>query len=259
VITSTTLLQLADNMNARHSIIVIGIVVMYAARASAVDFLDPKSFFSGDKEVSLSDGSSLYIFHPNGEFSLEPLGLSGRTIAGKWRCDYGGLHITGMWSWINGSSLPNDRRSMDIHVGYIGSKTKDYNSPLTGKHYNIQEAYFVIDRLEKIIASPAPPQISLFAALPSSEQIEEAKKKMHLLKSGMTVEQVFSTLGLPKNCLGESSGPMSSYRETADLPGGHTLYLIAHVTSETPSPTGVIRTWAVISVCLDGISWPSQN
>ncbi|MFA6176603.1 MAG: hypothetical protein WC765_08505 [Phycisphaerae bacterium] len=136
-------------MNTRLTIIALVLGVLFTTSAFAVDLLDPKSVFSGDAEVCLSDGSSLYIFHPNGEFTLEPLGISGRTIEGKWNYDSEGLHITGIWSWINGSSVHNDRREMDIHVGYVGSKTTDYSSRITAKQHKIQEAYFLIDRIEK--------------------------------------------------------------------------------------------------------------
>ena len=136
-------------MTTRHTISALVFALLSMACGFAVDLQDTKTVFSGKAEVCFSDGSSLYIFHPSGAFSLEPLWISGRTIEGKWIYDSDGLHIAGLWSWINGASPLNDRRQMDIHIGYIGSKTTEYKSPITGKIYNIQEAYFLIDRLEK--------------------------------------------------------------------------------------------------------------
>jgi len=81
---------------------------------------------------------------------MEPLGISGRTIEGLWKYDSDGIRITGTWSWINGLSVPNDRREMDLNIGAILAKKTKRRSRNTGKEHEIQEAYFLIDRLEKI-------------------------------------------------------------------------------------------------------------
>jgi hypothetical protein len=136
-------------MKTRFTLASLGFALLLFSPVFGVEFLDTKSVFSGEAEVCLTDGSSIYIFHPKGEFTLEPLGISGRTIKGHWTYNADGLHITGIWEWVNGTSVPSDRRNMDIHIGYLGSKTTDYTSALTNKKHKIQEAYFVIDRLEK--------------------------------------------------------------------------------------------------------------
>ena len=135
-------------MNFR-TLVMVGLVGVGMASGFAVELQDTKTVFSGKSEICLSDGSSLYIFHPNGAFSLEPMGCSGRTIEGKWSYDSNDIHISGIWSWINGYSIKNDQRQMDLHIGYIGSKKTEYQSLNTGKIHNIQESYFYIDRLEK--------------------------------------------------------------------------------------------------------------
>ena len=147
-------------MNLFKTLAMVGLVGVGMGNSFAVDIQYTKTIFSGNSEVCLSDGSSLYIFHPNGAFSLEPLGCSGRTIEGKWSYDSNDIHISGIWSWINGTSIKNDYRQMDLHIGYIGSKKSEYQSLNTGKMHNIQESYFYIDRLEKqkstINPSPTP-------------------------------------------------------------------------------------------------------
>ena len=122
---------------------------MLSANAFAGELLDPKALFSGDAEVCFSDGSSLYIFRPHGKFSLEPLGISGRTIKGTWKYDSDGLHISGTWSWINGMSIRDDRREMDIHVGHVTTESTDHKSAITGKTHKVQKAYFLIERVQK--------------------------------------------------------------------------------------------------------------
>ncbi len=137
-------------MKPHRTIAIILFSVILAAKSWSADLLDTKKVFSGETEVCLSDGSSLYVFHPKGTFTMEPLGISGRTIEGLWKYDSNGIRITGTWSWINGLSVPNDRREMDLHIGAILAKKTKHRSRNTGKEHEIQEAYFLIDRLEKI-------------------------------------------------------------------------------------------------------------
>ena len=120
-----------------------------AAQSWCADLLDINEVFSGKTEVCLSDGSSLYIFHQSGRFTMEPLGISGRTIEGEWTADSNRIRIIGVWSWVNGLSVPNDRREMDLHIGAILNETIQHNYHNTGKEHQIQNAYFFIDRLEK--------------------------------------------------------------------------------------------------------------
>jgi hypothetical protein len=136
-------------MTSRHPFLAIGLALVLAgSNAFGVDLVEPKDVL-GVEEVCLSDGGSIYIFRPDGKFALEPVHASGRTIVGNWKYDANGLHITGAWSWINGLSVPGDRREMDIHVGYLGKKTTDHQSTITGETHKIREAYFLIERLEK--------------------------------------------------------------------------------------------------------------
>jgi len=103
----------------------------------------------GKKELCISDGSSVYIFSPDNKFRLEPIGISGRTIEGTWARDSDEIHIIGRWSWVNGLSANDDFREMDIHLGSLEDKTRDYTSMLTATKHKIYESYFLIERLEK--------------------------------------------------------------------------------------------------------------
>jgi len=136
-------------MSSRLTLIGLCVILLFAPLAIGNELLDAKRVFSGDADVYLSDGSSMYMFQRDGQFTLEPLGMSGRTIEGQWKYADNFLHITGIWSWANGISPTNDRREMDIYVGWISSKTDEYNSSFSGKTYKIPQAYFLIERLEK--------------------------------------------------------------------------------------------------------------
>ncbi len=136
-------------MRSRLSFVACCVTLLFAPLATGDEFLDVKRVFGGEESVYLSDGSSVYIFQQNGIFALEPLGMSGRTINGQWEYADNVLHITGIWSWANGISPTDDRRDMDIYVGWISSKKEAHTSSFTGKTYTIPKAYFLIERLEK--------------------------------------------------------------------------------------------------------------
>ena len=66
---------------------------------------------------SFSAGSSIYSFFSDGDFLMEPAGLSGRAIEGSWTSDdFGEFSVEGLWTWYNGISRENDRRSMTVLV-----------------------------------------------------------------------------------------------------------------------------------------------
>tara|TARA_R110002167_G_scaffold102617_1_gene266098 strand:- start:489 stop:896 length:408 start_codon:yes stop_codon:yes gene_type:complete len=130
-------------------ILTILFIFLTAIGVHASELIDGKELFSSGKEICLTDGSSIYIFMPDNTFVSEPLGLSGRTINGKWDWDSHLIRITGTWSWINGLSPENDFREMDIHIGHITNETSEHKSMLTAKKHRIYKSYFYIDRLEK--------------------------------------------------------------------------------------------------------------
>jgi hypothetical protein len=107
-------------------------------------------FAKATEDICISDGSSLYIFHPNGDFELEPLGLSGRTIQGKWRLHYTMVQVTGLWSWMNGISADDDYRTMVLNVGGIDPEFTELTSMSSGKVHKVRKAYLTIESLEKV-------------------------------------------------------------------------------------------------------------
>jgi len=82
-------------------------------------------------------------------FQLAPVGLSGRTVEGTWALDSDGLHIKGKWGAVNGLSMDNDYREMDLWIGYLTSETTTKHFPMADGKRTIHECYFYINRLEK--------------------------------------------------------------------------------------------------------------
>lgn len=113
------------------------------------ELIEPKDIL-GKKELCITDGSSIYIFFPNKKFQLAPIGLSGRTIEGTWSLDSDGLHIKGKWGAVNGLSMGNDYREMDLWIGYLTSGGTTKYFPMAGGERTIHECYFYINRIEKI-------------------------------------------------------------------------------------------------------------
>ena len=112
------------------------------------ELIEPKDVL-GKKELCITDGSSIYIFFPDKRFQLAPVGLSGRTVEGTWALDSDGLHIKGKWGAVNGLSMDNDYREMDLWIGYLTSETTTKHFPMADGKRTIHECYFYINRLEK--------------------------------------------------------------------------------------------------------------
>lgn len=94
---------------------------------------------------SFADGSSVFTFHSDHRFTLEPIGMSGRTIEGAWT-NVAGLLITGEWGWLNGLSPLDDFREMVLHVNYMGEPAIEVGYR-TDRVYPV---YFTIERLVTI-------------------------------------------------------------------------------------------------------------
>lgn len=115
---------------------------------AADTFTSPEAIIEKEGYLSISDGSSIYIFQKDGSFSLRPLGMSGRTIEGKWKKgneDERSFLVEGRWTWINGASLNNDERIMKLWIFPLSGEkeTVGYDN------YSVYKCYFLIDELKK--------------------------------------------------------------------------------------------------------------
>jgi len=83
------------------------------AKRTVQQILDEEGHFAW------SDGTSIYRLEKNHSFTLKPVGVSGRTIEGKWTLLDGQsskIQVFGRWLWLNGASAPDDYRKMTIHI-----------------------------------------------------------------------------------------------------------------------------------------------
>ena len=79
--------------------------------------LKPVDIIAREGSLNVSDGSSLYLFNQDGSFHSFPVGMSGRTIEGRWAFQPGSeavVIIEGRWGWLNGLSPLDDFRTMKL-------------------------------------------------------------------------------------------------------------------------------------------------
>lgn len=68
-----------------------------------------------------TDGSSVMRLSSDGSFSLQPAGMSGRSVEGWWETEDGSrFFVRGLWGWMNGVSPLADYRQMQLYLSYHG-------------------------------------------------------------------------------------------------------------------------------------------
>jgi len=112
-----------------------------------------ESIIASEGVFAFSDGSSVFRFEKGGTFVLEPVGISGRTIAGTWKqTDSGRLTVVGQWSWVNGVSRTDDYRRMVIHISYHGEPAVKASGVRSVKVY---PCYVVMEELVAVTKAEA--------------------------------------------------------------------------------------------------------
>jgi hypothetical protein len=135
--------------------LIVCLVVAAAAPARA-QRRPPDQVIRDDGSLLLTDGSSFYRFNRDSSFDSGPLGLSGRTITGRWRLDgSSGFIIEGKWSWINGLALTDDFRRMTLRIGNVESPTNTDTLVLSGRRgpARVHRGYWFV---ESIVSLPPP-------------------------------------------------------------------------------------------------------
>jgi hypothetical protein len=101
-----------------------------------------------EPQISVSDGSSIYTFGSDGRFNLEPAGVSGRSIQGKWIINgEKNIEITGKWGWTNGLSKENDHRTMILSITNLESAGQKYIKSITHRNIKLWKAYLIVEHL----------------------------------------------------------------------------------------------------------------
>ena len=118
-----------------------GSLVAHAQTPSIAPIIAKEGVFA------VSDGSSTFQLHKGGKFTMEPVGMSGRTVEGFWtQTDDSHFVITGKWGWVNGLSRNDDYRRMELYISYHGGDAKTLDRGVVRVH----PAYVLIDALVKV-------------------------------------------------------------------------------------------------------------
>lgn len=130
--------------------------VIAAAAICAGTPLTISDIIKTEGEFAFTDGSSVYTFSEDGTFMMEPLCLSGRAIEGRWTSvDRGLFEVTGVWTWYNGISVPDDFRRMTLAVTLIQGEPETVQSMWSGSTARLYPVYFTIDEVAGIDSLPS--------------------------------------------------------------------------------------------------------
>ena len=103
------------------------------------------------ESYSITDGSSVHVFHKDGKYIMHSLGISGRKIVGTWKMtedDRRLYRIDGNWKWSNGEvPIVDDKRIMIMDIRVTDTIRTDV---VTVSNEKIFGAYFLIEELVKI-------------------------------------------------------------------------------------------------------------
>jgi len=124
------------------------VLLAVAAAAVAEDMPSIPDIIRTEGEFAFSDGSSVYTFREDGSFLLEPVGLCGRAVEGTWEWQGDGrMEVAGTWTWYNGISAIDDRRSMSLVIWLNSMDPVESETLWQGSGVRLYDVYFIVDRL----------------------------------------------------------------------------------------------------------------
>jgi hypothetical protein len=118
------------------------------------NFLDPANVLKTNGVLTITDGSSYYVFRTNGTFSSFPIGISGRCFEGTWTSssmpNLSTFTVEAKMSWMNGIQSPDEYRKIVFSV-YAGHNKRLEKPHLANVPSNeVFQCYFIIQELVKI-------------------------------------------------------------------------------------------------------------
>jgi hypothetical protein len=131
----------------------LGMLVLLATALVGADDALPSisEIIEEEGQFAFTDGSSTYRFYGDGSFLLEPVGISGRAVEGRWESpDPGRMEITGTWSWYNGVSAIDDTRRMTLDVSLLSMDTVESDALWGASDTRLYEVYFTVEELVPI-------------------------------------------------------------------------------------------------------------
>jgi len=84
--------------------LLIACLIVAATTAAGAQTRTALRVIREDVALLLTEGGSYYRFNLDSSFRSGPVGLSGRTITGRWRGGDDVFIVEGRWGWVNGQS-----------------------------------------------------------------------------------------------------------------------------------------------------------
>lgn len=128
------------------------ILILAAWSVAAGQLREPERIIQEEGQFVFTDGASYYLFKKDGAFHSGPLGLSGRTITGRWKFQLPGrFTIEGQWGWVNGLSPRDDFRTMTLAISAAESFEEQQLSAVdTPAPVKLYKCYFTVEELVKL-------------------------------------------------------------------------------------------------------------
>ncbi len=121
------------------------------ASGAGEELLSIQEIIQDEGQFAFTDGSSVFQFYSDGSFFMEPTGLSGRAVEGKWIfLDSNRMQITGIWTWYNGVSAINDQRRMTIFIYLLSMETEDSELLWRSSDTKMYDVYFVVEEIIQV-------------------------------------------------------------------------------------------------------------
>ena len=162
--------------------LLIPCLIAAATTAASAQTRPPERVIREEGALVITDGASYYRFRSDSSFDSGPIGLSGRTITGRWRGDEGEFTVEGRWGWINGVSPIDDFRRMTMRIGGIDGPGTIQSLPLSGvvTSVRVHRPYHIIDDMVRI----PPPADSARAAREAADRFVRETKRLPPPKGG---------------------------------------------------------------------------
>ena len=129
------------------------ILILTAYGVTAASLREPSQIIREEGQFVFTDNASYYLLKKDGTFQSGPLGLSGRTITGRWKHQLPGRFvIEGQWGWVNGLSPRDDFRRMTLVISAaegFEEKQRVSEVDLIGPT-RVYRCYFTVDELIKL-------------------------------------------------------------------------------------------------------------
>ena len=117
----------------------------------------PLELLKAEGRLVIFDGASFFEFKADGSFESLPVGISGRTLNGRWQMTQAEpliIEVLATQSWLNGVTPNDDYRKLSFTI-YRG-KTKAFDAPMPSLFgfTRVFDGYWLLQEFSKV-AKPA--------------------------------------------------------------------------------------------------------